>query len=445
MSLSINWRFRTEFGLRKGHQLLQRSKPLALFIAIMLGSVLAPAAAGQATPEASPEASSAQHYVAGERARLLELSPDGTMVAGINDDDLLCTFAVPSGDEIACTDVVDKDISVDFESIAWAPDSSTFTFSEPAFAYFIDSDIWRFDAQSGELTNLTDDGYAGKVPLFGEDLTDKTVYLDVSPAWSPDGKTIAFSRSVIEPGSENQPSELWMLDVATGDAVKIVTVDPEQMGILYYGLLWSPDGKTIYATYSYLDPGNPDSGVYAIDPATGDATQIAGPNPDFDDDTPTVTTISPDGGTLVVSYPAFLASSSMTGSGGYALLSIADGTVARVDPPVDTDPDMAFAIAPAFTADGKSLIYPVVRLSAPGGLVIARDLASGSETVIATLPDGALPVATARNQSLGIGANGIALVMVNPFEAYLVPVTGEQSQLRSGHIEITLPTPEPVG
>jgi Tol biopolymer transport system component len=403
---------------------------------------------GVAAQQATPEASSPQHYAVGERTRLLELSPSGEFVAGINDDEELCTFAVPSGDEIACADVQQQNISVDFESISWAPDSSAFAFTVPAFAYFIDGDIWRFEAQSGELTNLTDDNFEGGLPLTGDLEAGQIINVDVAPAWSPDGKTIAFSRSIVtaETGLDG-PNELWSVDVASGDAKKIATVDERRTGVLYYGVVWSPDSGTIYATYDIfndVDPNDDASGVHAIDVATGTDSLIAGRQADFDNDVPTVIDISPDGKTLVVCFAAYLGSSGMPAGGGYALLSIETGELTRVDPPADTDPNQAVAIAPAFTKDGKSLVYSVMRLTAPGGLIVSRDLASGSEEVIATLPDGALPVAIARNQPLGIGANGLALVMVNPFEAYLVSVSGS-TESRSGHAEVTLPTPDVEG
>jgi len=32
---------------------------------------------------------------------------------------------------------------------------------------FVDSDVWVFDRDAGELQNWTDDGFVGRLPLFG--------------------------------------------------------------------------------------------------------------------------------------------------------------------------------------------------------------------------------------------------------------------------------------
>ncbi|MGH2549069.1 MAG: TolB family protein [Thermomicrobiales bacterium] len=424
---------------------MKRQTRLATAFAMITACLLF--ASGGAAQQATPDTLSPQHYVAGERSRLLELSPSGELVAGINDDEELCSFEVPSGDEIACVDVRQQKISVDFESISWAPDSSAFVFSVPAFAYFTDGDLWMFDANTGDLNNLTDDGIEGKLPLTGDLAAGEVMNVDVAPVWSPDGASIAFSRSIItaETGLD-APNELWVLDVASGDAKRVATVDENSIGVLYYGLLWSPDGQMLYATYNFysdVDPDHDASGVHAIDLATGEDTLITGRSSDFRDDVPTVMSISPDGKTLVVCFADYVLSAQRSGTGGYALLSTADGSLTPVDPPADIDPDQAFAITPAFSADGNTLVYAVVRFTTPGGLVMARDLETGEETIIATLPDGALPVAIARNQSLIIGANGTALLPVSPFEAYLVQIS--DSAPRQGHIEISLLTPEPVG
>jgi hypothetical protein len=97
-------------------------------------------------------------------------------------------------------------------------------------------------------------------------------------------------------------------------------------------------------------------------------------------------------------------------------------------------------MTPAFTPDGSTLIYLVNRLIKPPGLVIARDLATGNEMTIASLPDNAMPIALYPGYTLDIGSNGIALVMFSQTDAYLVPVAGESG--RSGHFEVELPSPE---
>jgi Tol biopolymer transport system component len=417
-------------------------------LGIALCMVLAVFASGIATistPAANvqntPVAATLQPYSTADGARLYDFSPDGTLVAAMADDGQLCTYAVPSGEQIACADLQAQDIEVDQDSIAWAPDSSSFVFASPAFVYLIDSDIWQFDAQSGAISNLTDDGYDGTLPLLDkENAPNTTINVDVAPAWSADGSQIAFSRTIVAPDADGTPNELWTLDVASGAATKVVTVDPEVPGVVWQGIAWAPDGDTLYASYGYPDPDNSQNGVHAIEIATGDDELLAGASADFDGDSPMVNGMSPDGATLVVSYPRYLSATGAPAS-GYALLTVADGHVDPIVPPESGETDRAVALTPAFSPDGNTLIYTIRKLTTPGGLVIARDLATGAETTIATLPDGALPISLSPYYSLVVSSAGTAFVMVSQNEVYLVPVSGSD-EMRSGHVSVDLPTPD---
>ena len=72
--------------------------------------------------------------------------------------------------------------------------------------------------------------------------------IDTYPAWSPDGRTIAFTRSV---------KEVWTVDVASGSVTKLAD------GVLP---AWSPDGTRL----SYLNRGR----LYTRTMATGDTSSV---------------------------------------------------------------------------------------------------------------------------------------------------------------------------
>ena len=65
---------------------------------------------------------------------------------------------------------------------------------------------------------------------------------DTMPRWSPDGRKIAFVRS-IEKDGKPQPGQVYLLDMAGGEAQPLTT---ETKGVT--SIEWSPDGKVIAFT-----------------------------------------------------------------------------------------------------------------------------------------------------------------------------------------------------
>ena len=166
-------------------------------------------------------------------------------------------------------------------SMKWSPDDKYIVYHAPQ-SNGKENDIYVLDVISGEVTNLTKDSPVwdaypdwspnGDLIVFASDrakggkalddiwvmksdgtdpvnLTDNGEdWEDFHPAWSPDGKSIAFFRggSVFGEQPEGGPPGLWVMD-ADGQNQKLVfEFEPYSV---YTAAVWSPDGK--YLAYSH--------------------------------------------------------------------------------------------------------------------------------------------------------------------------------------------------
>jgi dipeptidyl aminopeptidase/acylaminoacyl peptidase len=71
--------------------------------------------------------------------------------------------------------------------------------------------------------------------------------LDTNPRWAPDGSRLAFNR-VVEKEGKPQPAQLWVLSLRGGEARPLTDL-PKGAG----AAAWSPDGKTIAFTSTTTD------------------------------------------------------------------------------------------------------------------------------------------------------------------------------------------------
>jgi len=148
---------------------------------------------------------------------------------------------------------VDREIK--FDSLgeilhpAWSPDGRSIAFAASSGGL---TDLYIYDLQTDSLRQLTNDAYA-----------------DLEPAWSPDGKTIVFvtdrfstNLNTLTPGNYRLAS----LDVAT-DSITPVPSFPDAKNI---DPQWSPDGRSIY----FLSDRTGVTNIYRLDVATGRQTQV---------------------------------------------------------------------------------------------------------------------------------------------------------------------------
>lgn len=170
----------------------------------------------------------------------LALSPDGKKVAVVSHGEIFAASSKDGGEAVRVTNTVAPE-----SSVAWSPDSKKLVYSSERSGA---SEIFQYDFPTGTETQLT-----------------RGANDDISPAFSPDGKMIAFVRNARAIFTYNVESK------AEKELCKTFT-DPAPLG--GESFKWSPDGKWIAfltaspATRSY-------SNVSIVPSSGGTAKQIS--------------------------------------------------------------------------------------------------------------------------------------------------------------------------
>ncbi|MGH8235375.1 MAG: S41 family peptidase [Rhodanobacteraceae bacterium] len=201
-----------------------------------------------------------QHKTQREDFSDLALSPDGKKVAFIAHGDIYAAAADKGGDSVRVT----RANGVAY-GIAWAPDSSRIVYG----AFRDDGEhLYLYDFDTGKETQLTQG--------TGE---------DTAPAFSPDGKSLAFLRD---------GRELEVLDLASGRLRTLATghLDFHRPLNSERPLGWSPDGRWI-AVFEWGP--RMFRNTLAVSVTDGKTVQLSGLANTFSDDV----TFSPDGKTFL--------------------------------------------------------------------------------------------------------------------------------------------------
>lgn len=148
----------------------------------------------------------------------------------------------------------------------WQPDGAAYAAAE---IFFLDPNT------SPALQNLERlaESHLLLYPLDGGDARDLTQLKgveDVAPAFSPDGSSLAFARKFLDIRQWTPGRQLWLMDLAQAEAFPL-TNDP-----LYnhYDFAWSPAGDRLaFVRFNQSLLTEPPE-VWTIDPATGQALKI---------------------------------------------------------------------------------------------------------------------------------------------------------------------------
>ena len=386
-----------------------RFRPLFALVLLAASTVASGATAGTdsddpATPGVGARVIASRLYKI--PGRLVGLSPDGRSLLG-HDDEELCVYDAATLARRVCGGA--NGARLDLDGVVWSPDSTRVAFTEDGLEFLIESDVWVLDAVTGATSNLTDDGAAGDVffavPENGEPgpAAASPVHWDLRPAWSPDGRSLAFARSSRR-GEEYAGTEIVRIPAEGGEPTRIVEVSPDVPFVVSQGLAWMPDGASLLYAVGMPDAGHPEGGIWSVPADGGGARQVLGP-----DDGATGAA-----GLLQIAATGRHALVSFSGTDlrrfravPFALLDLETG---HAEPLGRVDPDPArlrFAAPVTFSPDGTELLYGETGADAGPGRVVARTLATGAENA---LLEGVRPIWIPTNRGLNWATDGTVLV-----------------------------------
>jgi Tol biopolymer transport system component/DNA-binding winged helix-turn-helix (wHTH) protein len=217
---------------------------------------------------------------------------------------------------------------------------------------------------------------------------------DYSPAWSPDGRQIAFLREIRDPGQAGF-SEIRVISALGGKETRLGTaaVRLEVGPVFVSGLDWSPDGK--YLAFSDKESPEEQEGIFILSIETGERRRLSVPpsqgapvrdrQPAFSPDGSTVAFVR---GTFKAKYQILLQNL----EGGEAhLLTSEEGLIFNMD----WIPDGAALVYARDRSDVRGLTQvsvPHGRTSdlSSGGGAISVSVSNNGERMAFTQDDGAL-------------------------------------------------------
>lgn len=395
---------------------MKRWMMASLLLAVLFGSFAGRAPAGaQGAPSAGP----VRAFDLPD-GRAVSLSPDGRLLAvAVLPSDALCIYDAATTAQVSCADLTDLHAGLRVEDIVWSPDSTRLAFGENGFRYFKDGDLWVMDAQSGTLTDITDDGYDGDI-MFGNEIPAGQVYdLDVSPAWTPDSQEITFSRSTFT-GNEAQGNTVAQVSVTGGEVETLATISATEIGVYYYRAAWSPDGASFYYTVNYPDPDSADNGIWVHDKASGE-TRLLATSDDAELGPLVLKEVSPAGDRLLAFYPAALMQMGYVNRSVLRFVDPETGTLSPVPDPAPESEIFGGTWIATFSPDGQYLLQ-ATGIDAGSRDFWATNLATGAATHVASGLENAVPIEYALGPVWA--SNGLVFVSMSITGAYFFPIEG---------------------
>ncbi len=371
--------------------------------------------ASETAPSSAPAASAVTGLTV-DGGQVLGGSPDGTMVAVLEQRVSLCIVEIATQQQLSCAPLEERQITPRPEDVVWSPDGTRIAFTELGFILGTDSDLWVMDVASGDLTNLTDDGFEGVILSLDSSEAD-LVSIDASPAWTPDGQFISFGRSGWANGASTG-TVLARVPAAGGPVEELAQVSDTEPGVLFHRSAWSPDGTTLYFTYSPALADDPLRGLWTYSADTGAVAPLA-----LSDGSrvgaPALLQVSPDESQLLVWYPQVFLGSEIADP----LIRLVDTATGDVSTPELPPPDQATLparIVATFSPDGQSLLFLLVPRGNVGQLWVSDPVTGEATRVVDGIENAKLDPRLAPNWS----ANGTVIVGLLDGSVAITTITG---------------------
>jgi TolB protein len=120
------------------------------------------------------------------------------------------------------------------------------------------------------------------------------------PHFSPDGNQIVFTQRVTDPNTGDRRTGLWIVDLNTGQLIPLVNSDSTS-----YSPAWSPDGKWI----AFIQRDGKNNDLWVVPAAGGQATKLTDgrslASPSWAPDNSAIAFFEVDGSSFHVSYIGF--------------------------------------------------------------------------------------------------------------------------------------------
>ncbi len=209
------------------------------------------------------------------------MAPDGFHIGYEKEEALFCSHNLLT-DEEQCADVPREMGRLVPDSwyvpLEWSPTVDRVIVTGVPYRFMRDTDLTVLSLASGESSVLVPDQYEGTI--FPLDKPTAGTIIDISPAWSHDGKTIAVERVTVSDTDPNRfpPATITLIDAETGEARQLADLPGHQKDWVDMGttlnLAWSPDDSTIAGSFRHNELNPKADGLWLFDSSSGDATQL---------------------------------------------------------------------------------------------------------------------------------------------------------------------------